>query len=625
MKTYHNLRCNHLYYIILFTLSLLICRSTISYAATEDPGAGRLSGNNIPEEFYDNHQNVDSNHEISRYGLSRYGSFDTTNPYTGNIYSHHDTFENRTIVNGIDVSEWQGTIDWNKVKASGIDFAFIRVGYRGYGSAGTLNENTKDTYFDTNMKNAIAAGMRVGVYIFSQAITTDEAKEEALYILNHLNGYNVTMPLIMDYEYASGSSTGGRLKTANLSKEAATEICRTFCETISAAGYTPMIYANKSMLENQLNASAISALYPIWLANYTTNTTYGGTFDYWQYSSTGKVNGISGNVDMNFYYAKSWETTLPNVVNISSAVISPIPNQIYTGDDITPPITVVLGDKILVPEEDYSVIYTNNKNIGVATARITGKNHYVQTKDISFNIIGKPVSGLKAKKKSKDYITLSWNKDSIVNGYELYRSTSFNGTYKKIKTITSSSTTSFKNTGLNGGQCYYYKIRSYKTANSQKSYSEFTSPVALYTNLGYTRLALAKSDTTIYSGTDTTGNIAIANPAKNTTMTVTYATMDDNGNTWYNITYKSGTTSISGYVPSGKVTIAKQGKVCAPVTNVRKSYSVSSKKLTSLKKNKKITVLKTKKKKGTTWYKVTFKKSGKTYNGWIVSYNVEIV
>ncbi len=616
----------HLYfYIILFTLFLLLCNPSVSFAATEDPGAGRLSGRNIPKEFYDNDPNNNSDDFLTYHGLSRYGNFNTFNSYTGKTYSHHDIFANRTIVNGIDVSKWQGEIDWNKVKAAGIDYAFIRVGYRGYGPAGTLNENTKDEYYDTNMKNAEAAGVKVGVYIFSQAITKAEAKAEAQYILNHLGNYKVTMPLIMDYEYASDSSTGGRLKTANLSKEAATDICLAFCETISAAGYTPMVYANKSMLENQLNASKISALYPIWLANYTTNTTYGGAFDYWQYSSSGKVNGISGNVDMNFYYASSWEAASPDTVSISSAVISPIPDQIYTGGNITPPITVTLGGTTLVPGVDYSVTYINNKNIGVATARITGKNHYAQSKDISFNIIGKTVSGLKAKKKSTNYITLSWKKDSASSGYEIYRASSFNGTYKMIKTINTNATTTFKNTGLNGGQCYYYKIRSYKKVNSKKVYSGFTSPVAIHTNLGYTRLALAKSDTILYSSTNAADNNAIATPSKNTVMTVTYSTKDESGRTWYKVTYKSGSESISSFVPSEKVIIAKQGKVRASVTNVRKSYSVSSKKLTSLKKNAKVTVLSSKKKKGNTWYKVTFKKQGKTYNGWIISYNVKIV
>ncbi len=213
---------------------------------------------------------------------------------TGVNYTHNPRFANHTIRNGIDVSYYQGNIDWNAVKRSGVEFVFVRVGYRGYGS-GKLATDTKAA---ENLRGAMNAGLKVGAYIFSQAITTQEAKEEAQYALNQIKGYNITMPVVMDYEYAENGI--GRLYNAKLSRGQATQIVNAFCEYVKQAGYEPMVYANKSMLESSLNAGSIP--YKVWLANYTTKTEYQGNYEFWQYSSGGTVNGIKGKVDSNFWY-----------------------------------------------------------------------------------------------------------------------------------------------------------------------------------------------------------------------------------------------------------------------------------------------------------------------------------
>lgn len=622
---------NKIFYLLL-SLFLLIGIGSTTYAANDDPGAGRLSGDYIPDTFYDTDNKPDSNQNKQPF-LRRYGSSTSISPYTNKTYTHHSTFDGRTILNGIDVSQWQAKIDWNKVKAAGIDFAFIRVGYRGYGSAGTLN---KDTYYDTNMQGAAAAGIRTGIYIFSQAITPAEAKAEAQYILDNIGNYNVTMPLILDYEYASTESgLGGRLYNAKLSKKQATDVCLAFCETIAAARYTPMVYANKSMLESQLNAADLTQKgYRIWLANYTTNTTYGGTFDFWQYSSTGKVNGINGNVDMNFYYAQSTDNffkgspVIPpvssNRYNIASASVSAIPNQGYTGKNITPALTITYAGQALKRDVDYSVSYSNNKNVGTGSIKITGKGNFNGTKTMSFKIVPKTMSKPKAKKRSTNYITLSWSKNTSGSGYQIFRSTALNGSYKRIKTISKNSTTSYKNTKLTAGQCYYYKIRSYKKVGKTTYYGAFSPVSALYTKTGYTRNALAKSGAAIYSTASSTGNV-IAVPAVNTSMSVTYRTKDTNNGNWYYVTCKIKGISYKGFIPAGKVTITKVGKITrASKVNLRKSYSTKSKVITTLKRNQKVTILSTKKKKGTTWYKVTLKKKKKTYNGWVSSPYIKI-
>ena len=191
---------------------------------------------------------------------------------------------------GIDVSKWNGKIDWNAVKKSGINYVIIRCGYRG-SSAGSLIE---DPMFVTNIKGATAAGLKVGVYFFTQAMDEREAVEEASMVLELVKNYTISYPVFLDVE-----SSGGRADT--IDKATRTAVCKAFCQTIKNAGYTAGIYANKSWLDNKIDASALSA-YKIWLAQYAATPTYTGRYDLWQYRSTGTVGGISGNVDMNLSY-----------------------------------------------------------------------------------------------------------------------------------------------------------------------------------------------------------------------------------------------------------------------------------------------------------------------------------
>lgn len=191
---------------------------------------------------------------------------------------------------GIDVSKWNGTIDWTAVKNSGVNYVIIRCGYRG-SSQGTLIEDPK---FTTNIKGATAAGLKVGVYFFTQAVDEREAVEEASMVIEQIKNYKISYPVFLDVE-----SSGGRADS--ISKETRTAVCKAFCQTIQNAGYTAGIYANKTWLEKKIDADALSA-YKIWLAQYASTPTYTGRYDLWQYRSTGRVTGISGDVDMNLSY-----------------------------------------------------------------------------------------------------------------------------------------------------------------------------------------------------------------------------------------------------------------------------------------------------------------------------------
>jgi GH25 family lysozyme M1 (1,4-beta-N-acetylmuramidase) len=191
---------------------------------------------------------------------------------------------------GIDVSKWNGNIDWNAVKNSGISYVIIRCGYRG-SSQGMLVEDPK---FATNIKGATGVGLKVGVYFFTQAVDEVEAVEEASYVLDKVKNYKISYPIFLDVE-----PSGGRGDKIN--KATRTAVCKAFCETIRRGGYTSGIYANKTWLNEKIDTASLAA-YKIWLAQYAATPTYTGRYDMWQYKSTGKVSGISGDVDLNLSY-----------------------------------------------------------------------------------------------------------------------------------------------------------------------------------------------------------------------------------------------------------------------------------------------------------------------------------
>jgi GH25 family lysozyme M1 (1,4-beta-N-acetylmuramidase) len=190
----------------------------------------------------------------------------------------------------IDVSTYNGDIDWNRVKEAGIDYAIIRVGYRGYETARLV----KDKRFDTNMSNATAAGVKVGAYIVTQAVNTNEAVEEASFIISACSGYNVSLPLAIDIESAgNGSGRGDKISVAER-----TAVINAFVQTIRGAGYSAMVYANKDWMTNRINAGGLASGSTVWLAQYRSSCTYGGSYQMWQFTESGSIPGISGNVDM---------------------------------------------------------------------------------------------------------------------------------------------------------------------------------------------------------------------------------------------------------------------------------------------------------------------------------------
>lgn len=207
----------------------------------------------------------------------------------GRIY-----YDSDDAVYGIDVSKFQGEIDWNKVADDRVDFAMIRAGLRGYAKPNIV----EDPMCRTNITEALGAGIDVGLYFHSQAITIEEAKEEAQFILEIARSFNITYPLVIDWERASAADS----RTKDIPGDDVTKLCAAFCEEIKSAGYIPAFYFNPNDSSSDLDADELSN-YIFWMAQYDSavpNLDY--SFQIWQYSNTGSVSGIIGNVDLNICF-----------------------------------------------------------------------------------------------------------------------------------------------------------------------------------------------------------------------------------------------------------------------------------------------------------------------------------
>ena len=214
-------------------------------------------------------------------------------------YSENGTQISKT---GIDVSYHQGEIDWQRVAADGIDFVILRVGYRGY-ETGEIN---LDDRFHTYINGALDAGLEVGVYFYSQAITTEEAIEEANFVMEQVQRYDITFPIVYDWEITEAENA----RTNEIAPYTVTECAAAFCDTIADGGYTPMVYGSLKFVMFKLDMSKLKD-YGFWYAEYKhgyNEPMYPYDFQIWQYASDGRVDGIEGDVDLNIcfdtYYGK---------------------------------------------------------------------------------------------------------------------------------------------------------------------------------------------------------------------------------------------------------------------------------------------------------------------------------
>lgn len=373
---------------------------------------------------------------IFQSGITASAAVKLKSKYTNTTYTHQSRFDGYDISYGIDVSQHNGDINFKKVKADGIDYVFVRVGYTGYTkSSFSLNYDKK---YKTYIKDAKAAGLDVGVYWYSQAVTTTEAVQEAEKLLKAISNYDITMPVVFDYEFAD--TKAGRLDSAKLSKARMTANALAFLDTVSSAGYEGCLYASENFLLEHLNADDISSLYTVWLANYSAKTSYSGDFEYWQHTARGSVSGIKGNVDINFRYTGD---------------IYDIENQTYTGMPVTPEPAVDFDGTPAVKDVDYTLVYSNNINIGYGIAYAVGIGAYDgYEKRFRFKIVPQKVEGMTFVSNTKDSLTYSWNSVLGASSYRVYitNNTNANTFTKTVKT--NSATLS----GLTQGNQYSVKV-----------------------------------------------------------------------------------------------------------------------------------------------------------------------
>lgn len=201
------------------------------------------------------------------------------------VVDAHKT-ENTEI--GLDISKWQGDVDFNALKEAGVEFVIIRVGT----SSGINGENLVDSKFEQNIKGANTAGIPVGVYFYSYANSEDRAISDALWVLEQIKDYKVDLPIAFDWENWSFYNE------FNLSFFGLSSMADSFIKTVRNAGYEGMLYSSKNYLEDIW----FKGDYPVWLAHYTTKTNYEGDYEFWQLCNNGRVAGINGDVDINIRY-----------------------------------------------------------------------------------------------------------------------------------------------------------------------------------------------------------------------------------------------------------------------------------------------------------------------------------
>ena len=432
-------------------------------------------------------------------------SFTTDGDYTSATYYHRSDYEDYQLINGIDVSWWQAKnktttlLNWEEIHNAGIDFAFVRVGSRD-SSSGSIYE---DTAADSHIQAALENDINIGLYIFSQALTEKEAREEANFVLNQIDKYDwdVTLPIVIDREKGSYN----RLTAGKLSKTKETAVCQAFADTIVEAGYQASVYASYSWIKSYINTDDLTDC-GIWIARYnntTTSNTKSGTayadvpydYDFWQYSSTSRVDGYSGNLDTNFWYKDTSIKTTGLKATAESATGPVTLSWGKAADDVTGYRVYRYDpdqDKYVYLKSTTSRKYTDEDVTSGKTYQykvrcywtIGGTNYYGNYSSvISVTTPPAKVTEVDTETRSSTYLTLNWKKVSGASGYRIYKYNTSSKSYEKVTTISKGSTVSYKITGLTVATEYQFKVRAYKKTDtgtlwgsSSSAYKDCTKP-----------------------------------------------------------------------------------------------------------------------------------------------------
>ena len=508
-------------------------------------------------------------------------------PFTSSTYTHNDIFKNYNIYNGIDVSKYNGDINWDKVKKDGVDFVIVRVGYRGYGKSGTL---CTDPNYKANIEGALAAGIKVGVYYFTEALTTDEAREEAEFCISKIKDYNITLPVAIDYEYPTdGKNPIGRMYNAKLTKAEATANVKAFCAAVKKAGYTPLVYANKSDLSSLINGKTIGNTYKVWLANYTTKTTYANSYEYWQYTSSGKVSGITGKVDCNFWYTKK-------NIDAAEATSSPVITPTNTPKPTVKPTVKPTAKPTVKP-----------------TAKPTVKP---TAKPTQFTKISAP-KPFKAVSTSKS-ITLKWTAPKNATGFEIYRKDFYDGKYKKVKTINNVKTQKYVDSNVENYHEYYYKIRSVNSKSAKKLYSSYLS---LTVSAMQHKSAITTSSLKLLKKPSAQADTLKTLPKK-FILEYTGKTTYKNNTTFLHMYYYTKNKKYNCWLPADSKLKYYKGGTAKTSTKLLKEAKSITNAIVNVPSGSYMAVLSTKKVGLLTFYKVRYSDSSKSYVGYVTAKHI---
>lgn len=411
--------------------------------------------------------------------------FKGSSPYSStgrSAYYHNGRFSGNHVVNGVDISAWQSAnCNMEKAKAAGVDYAIMRVTWTSY-SKEKYSYRNLDTSFASNYVRAKAAGMMVGVYVFSQAKNETEARNEASFAIQRLkslgiNPGNLELPVYMDYEFA-GSKSAGRLY--GLTRAKATSAARAFCDVVRSNGYTPGIYANTSFFRSYLNTAELPADVDLWCAQYYSRCESGVNYSKWQYSSSARISGLfnsSGsacNIDVNFWYLD------PSSQMSADVKVSGQDKYNYTGSAVRPDFTVKAGDKKLTLGVDYTMGCFNNVSPGTAYAYIRGMGSYSGYKVVPYTIttdaFAAPtkIKSLKGRKKGF-YIKVSKQKKAYASGYQVKYSRRKDMQESVTKTIGKKYNKVSKKITCNARHMkYYVQVRTYKKVGNARVYSKWS-------------------------------------------------------------------------------------------------------------------------------------------------------
>lgn len=512
-------------------------------------------------------------------------------PFTSSTYTHNNIFKNYNIYNGIDVSKYNGDINWDKVKKDGVDFVIVRVGYRGYGKSGTL---CTDPNYKANIEGALAAGIKVGVYYFTEALTTDEAREEAKFCISKIKDYNITLPVAIDYEYPTdGKNPIGRMYNAKLTKAEATANVKAFCAAVKKAGYTPLVYANKSDLSSLINGKTIGNTYKVWLANYTTKTTYANSYEYWQYTSSGKVNGITGKVDCNFWYTKK---SIDTAETTSSPVITPTNTPKPTAAPTVKPTAKPTAKPTVKPTVK-------------PTAKPTATP--AQTTKISAPKPFKAVSTSKS-------ITLKWTAPKNATGFEIYRKDFYDGKYKNVKTINNVKTQKYVDSNVESYHEYYYKIRSVNSKSAKKLYSSYLS---LTVSAMQHKAAITTSSLKLLKKPSAQADTLKTLPKK-FILEYTGKTTYKNNTTFLHMYYYTKNKKYNCWLPADSKLKYYKGGTAKTSTKLLKEAKSITNAIVNVPSGSYVAVLSTKKVGLLSFYKVRYSDSRKSYVGYVTAKHI---